>query len=846
MLLIIPKVFNISCTINIGRWHILIIDSAISADEAGRSSVADLMSKLSSNENGLSNQEAEARGQKYGPNEILEEKINPFIKFLGYFWGTIPWMIETAAILSAILSRWDDFAIIFLLLLMNGVVGFWQERKADNAIELLKKRLAPMARVQRDGLWKGVPSRELVPGDLVRIRLGEIVPADIKLIEGDFLQVDESSLTGESLPVEKKVSEVAFSGSIVRQGEMTALVFATGMNTYFGRTAKLVELAKTQSHFQKAVVKIGDYLIILAAVLVTIIFIVATQRHESFLQTLQFALVLVVAAIPAALPAVLSVTMAVGAMELAKKEAIVSRLTAIEEMAGVDVLCSDKTGTITQNAITVAEVVPFEGFSQKDVLLFGALASREEDGDLIDVAIIKKSKEVQVETASYKLGKFKPFDPVSKRTLAEIEGPQGSFGAAKGAPQAILSLAANSTAGASVDQSVKAFASKGYRALGVASTDSNGAWHYAGLIALQDPPREDSAETINTAQSLGVRIKMVTGDHVDIAKEIAQMVGLGTNIRPPSDFIDKSDEDATDIIEKADGFAQVFPEHKFKIVELLQARGHIVGMTGDGVNDAPALKKADAGIAVSGATDAAKSAAAIVLTRKGLSVIIDAIKESRKIFRRMNSYAIYRIAETIRVLFFITLSIIIFNFYPVTAIMIVLLALLNDFAIMSIAYDRAEYALKPSRWDMTNVLGMATFLGLVGTVASFILFFIGVNVLHLSKDVLQSMMYLKLSVAGHFLIFITRTKGHFWSYRPSNILLVAVFGTQIVATIIAVYGLLIPAIGWSLALFVWVYSMTSFVLTDLAKVFLFKRFEREVIMLKKEAMAIGDDDKKIS
>lgn len=577
----------------------------------------------------------------------------------------------------------------------------------------------------------------------------------------------------------------------------------------------------------------------------TPIFIVATLRHESLLQTLQFALVLVVAAIPAALPAVLSVTMAVGAIELAKKEAIVSRLAAIEEMAGVDVLCSDKTGTITQNAITVAEVAPFEGFTEKDVLLFGALASREENGDLIDIAIINKSKEEQIEQSSYKLGKFQPFDPISKRTEAEIEGPQGSFKTAKGAPQAILSLAANSIASSSIDQDVETFASKGYRALGVASTDPNGAWRYVGLIALQDPPREDSAETIKTAQSLGVSIKMVTGDHVAIAKEIAQMVGLGTNICPASDFIDKPDEEATDIIEKADGFAQVFPEHKFKIVELLQARGHIVGMTGDGVNDAPALKKADAGIAVSGATDAAKSAAAIVLTRPGLSVIIDAIKESRKIFRRMNSYAIYRIAETIRVLLFITLSIVIFNFYPVTAIMIVLLALLNDFAIMSIAYDRAEYALKPSRWDMKTVLGMATFLGLVGTVSSFTIFFIGVDILHLSRDVLQSMMYLKLSVAGHFLIFITRTKGHFWSYRPSNILLAVVLGTQTVATIIAVYGLLIPPIGWRIALFVWAYAMASFVLTDLAKVFLFKRFEREVQILEKEAGIIEKEVRQV-
>ena len=795
------------------------------------------MQSLASSPSGLSTSEADARLQQYGPNEIAEKKINPFLKFLGYFWGTIPWMIEVAAILSAVLNRWDDFAIIFFLLLINGVVGFWQEHKADNAIELLKKRLAPTARVYRDGEWKGIPSGALVPGDLVRIRLGEIVPADVKLLEGDFLEVDESSLTGESLPVDKNVSDVAYSGSIVRQGEMTALVFATGMNTYFGHTAKLVELARTQSHFQKAVVKIGDYLIILALVLVTLTFIVATLRHQGLLQTLQFALVLVVAAIPAALPAVLSVTMAVGAMELAKKEAIVSRLAAIEEMAGVDVLCSDKTGTITQNAITVAEVVPFDGFTKRDVLLFGSLASREGNGDLIDSAIIKRSKEEQINSGSYKLSRFKPFDPVSKRTEAEVEGLQGSFRTAKGAPQVILSLTADSAAASSVDRTVEAFALKGYRALGVARTDSKG-WSYVGLLALQDPPREDSAETIKTAQSLGVRIKMVTGDHVAIAREIARKVGLGTNIGPASDFLDKPDKEATDIIEKADGYAQVFPEHKFRIVELLQARGHIVGMTGDGVNDAPALKKADAGIAVSGSTDAAKSAAAIVLIKPGLSVIIDTIKESRKIFRRMNSYATYRIAETIRVLFFITLSIIIFNFYPVTAIMIVLLALLNDFAIMSIAYDRAEYAQKPSRWNMKSVLGMATFLGLVGTVSSFILFFIGMDYLHLGRDVLQSMMYLKLSVAGHFLIFITRTKGHFWSSRPSNVLLAAVLGTQIVATIIASFGLLIPPIGLPLALFVWLYAMASFILTDFSKVFLFKRFEREVEILEKEAEAI--------
>jgi H+-transporting ATPase len=795
-------------------------DQIIDPKEAGKLSVELLIETLSSSANGLSSSEAASRLSQYGSNEIAEKKANPLLKFLSYFWGPIPWMIEIAAVLSAVIQRWVDFAVIFALLLVNAVVGFWQEHKASNAIELLKQRLAPKARVLRDGKWADIPSKNLVPGDVVRVRLGVIVPADIKLIEGDYLEVDESALTGESLPVEKHTSDVAYSGSIVRQGEMNGMVFATGMNTYFGRTAKLVEEAKTQSHFQKAVIKIGEYIIRLAIGLVILVIIVATLRHASFLETLQFALVLIVAAIPAALPAVLSVTMAVGAIELAKKEAIVSKLAAIEEIAGVDILCSDKTGTITQNAIKVAEVVPFKGFTEKDVLLCGFLASREEDQDVIDDAVIEKAKEERTALADYKVIEFKPFDPVSKKTEATIEG-NGSFKVAKGAPEAVLALLKDQSIRSEVDAQVNAFAYKGYRALGVARTEG-GEWKYLGLLALYDPPREDSAETIKTAQAeMGVKIKMVTGDHEAIAKEIATMVGLGNDIRPASEFIDKPDEEAEEVIEKADGFARVFPEHKFRIVELLQSRGHIVGMTGDGVNDAPALKKSDAGIAVAGATDAAKSAADIVLTRPGLSVIIDAIKESRRIFQRMNSYSIYRITETIRVLFFITFSILAFNFYPVNAIMIVLLALLNDLAIISIAYDRAEYAKKPVSWNMPTTLGESTFLGILGTIESFTLLFIALNYLHVPMSILQSFIYLKLSLAGHLMIFIARTKGPLWSYRPSYILIGAVLGTQFLATLIAVYGILIPPIGWSLAAIVWGYALLGEVVIDQLKVRLY-------------------------
>ena len=790
-------------------------------------SVDELFSKLKSSSKGIKDAEAQERLEQYGYNELLEKKTSPFRKFIGYFWAPIPWMIEIAAILSAIIQHWEDFIIISVLLLLNGVVGFWQENKADNAIELLKKKMALQGRVLRDGEWKGIASRELVPGDIIRLRSGDIVPADVKLIDGDYLQVDESALTGESLPVDKAVENVAYSGSVIQKGEMNALVFATGMNTFFGKTTELLADVKAQSHFQKAVVKIGDYLIFLAAGLVAIVFMVAIFRQESLLDTLQFALVLVVAAIPAALPAVLSVSMAVGATELARKGAIVSKLVAIEEMAGMDILCSDKTGTITKNELTLSELIPFEGFTEEDILIYSAFASNEEDNDPIDNAVFRKIRSIKDTTKKledYKITEFKPFDPVIKHTEASVESPEGThFKVIKGAPQVILDMSTNKEMiTEKVEESVNNLAVKGYRPLAVAKFDDDETCSFVGLIGLYDPPHEDSAQTIKTANSMGVDIKMITGDHVAIAKEIASQIDMGTNIISALELEGKSDLQAQGLIEKSDGFAQVFPEHKYRIVELLQKKGHIVGMTGDGVNDAPALKKADAGIAVLGATDAAKSAADIVFTTPGLSVIIDAIKESRKIFQRMKSYSIYRIAETVRVLFFITVSIIAFNFYPVTAIMIVLLALFNDGPIMAIAYDNVKYSNLPEKWNIREVLSMATFLGIIGVISSFTIFYIGMHVLNLNQDVLQSFIFLKLAVAGHLTIFLARTRGPFWSIRPSGILFWSTIGTKFLATLVVVYGFYISPIGWKLAGIVWLYAVVAFVITDVIKVRLYK------------------------
>jgi H+-transporting ATPase len=753
---------------------------------------------------------------------------------VSYLWGPIPWMIEVAAVLSVVIQHYEDFAVIFTLLIVNAVVGFWQEGKADNAIELLKKRLAPKARVLRDGTWHEVPSKELVPGDVVRVRLGDIVPADVKLMKGDYLLADESALTGESLPVEKHVSDVAYAGAIIRQGEMDAYVVATGIASFFGKTTKLVAEARTVSHFQKAVIRIGNYLIILAAIMVSAVFIAALFRHANPLAILQFALVLVVASIPVALPAVLTVTMAIGAIALAKKEAIVSKLVSIEEMAGVDVLCSDKTGTITKNELTIAEAQAFGTFEIDDALLYGTFASREENHDPIDDAVIAKARSIRAVAevlGLYTVADFKPFDPVAKRTEATVESRDGGrFRVSKGAPQVVLSLVSDKTEIEDrVNEIVSTFASKGHRALGVIKGDEEGKWQFVGLLAIYDPPREDSAETIKTAQKMGLNVKMVTGDHIAIARQISQEVNLGTNIIPASSFIDKPNSEIKGLIENADGFAQVFPEHKYRIVQLLQERGHIVGMTGDGVNDAPALKKADAGVAVDGATDAAKSAADVVLTKPGLSVIIDAIKESRKIFERMTNYAVYRIAETVRVLIFLTLSILAFNFYPLTAVMIVIIALLNDIPVMTIAYDNVRVQEKPVRWNMRGVLIAASLLGAIGLVSSFGLFVIGLEVFHLSVGVLQAIIFLKMTVAGHLTLYLARTGvSHFWSHPlPSSIMFWATELTKVPATLFAVYGVFMDPIGWGFAAFVWGYALLSFLITDQLKIHFFRLMGHE-------------------
>ena len=784
-----------------------------------------------SDDEGLSSQEAGERRERYGANVLAEEEHNLLLEIGSHFWGPIPWMIEAALVLTAVTAKWTDFGIIAALLLLNGGVGFWEEHQARGSIEALKQRLAKQAKVKRDGEWHTVAAAELVPGDLVAVKRGDVIPADAVIVDGRG-ESDESSLTGESLPVQKQPDDEIYSGAVLVRGGPLARVMATGSATVFGRTAELAGKEPPTSHFQQAVISIGKYLIVLALALVAIIVVVSLLRGASVADTLEFALVVTIASVPVALPAVLSVTMAVGARHLAQHEAVVSHLPAVEEMAGVDLLCADKTGTITKNELAVAEVtVLAEGESRDQVLLDAALTAEPESGDPIDRAILEQVDDQQMQ--AYEVLDLEPFDPTRKRAVAKIRDADGGQSrVAKGATQAILDLAGGGDGMADqLAEATDGFAKKGYRALAVAKAPADGgSWHITGLLGLQDPPRDDSKETLAQARRLGLVVKMVTGDRVEIAREIAGMVGMDQNILE-ADALHPRDDDEEDgelarQVEQAGGFAQVVPEDKYRIVQLLQGRGHIVGMTGDGVNDVPALERADAGIAVSGATDAARAAADIVLVAPGLSTIIEAIHRAREVFQRMKSYAIYRITETIRVVLFVTIAILVFDFFPVTPIQVVLLAILNDGAILSIAYDRVRGSSRPVRWNLTEVLTIATVLGGVGLVSTFGLLWLAHGPLALTDATIQTLVYLKLSVAGHLTVFVARTHGRLWSYRPSWILIGAVIGTQIVATLIAISGLLMAPIAVGLAALAWGYAIVWALVLDQAKVIAYGVLER--------------------
>ena len=840
---------------------------------------------------GLTESDVQERLKKYGPNAIEEKEESWLHRLFKRFWGPIPWMIEVAAILSASVQRWEDFTIITVLLLVNAIVDFYQESRALNAIAVLKKRLARKALVLRDGKWREIDAREIVPEDIIKVKIGDIVPADAKLLGGgEFLLVDQAALTGESLPVDKKSGDDLYANAVIKQGEMIAQVTGTGKNTYFGRTVGLVAKAQMEkhSHFQKMVIKVGNFLILLTLFMIAIIVYHGIVTQQPTVELLIFALVLTISAIPVAMPAVLTVTMAIGARALAAKEAIVSRLAAIEEIAGMDILCSDKTGTLTQNSMSLADPYLAKGYSADELMVYAALASKEENNDPIEKPIFHYIEEQKLHErlSGWELEKFLPFDPVHKRTEGVYGGKEGGVVVTKGAPQVIIEQSNEKEFDKKAAYAeVESFADKGFRTLGVAYRKRDEEiYHFVGLIPLFDPPRVDSKEAIREAKAKGISVKMVTGDNISVAKYISALLEVGDTIEDvrmlkgesieeylylaqvlsraitetiepdgakeqietivddimkkvqrelynmpiPKGAVKKHESEIVALIEQADGFAQVYPEDKYFIVDELQKADHIVGMTGDGVNDAPALKKADCGIAVSGATDAARAAADIVLMAPGLTVIVDAIKEARQIFERMKSYAIFRIAETIRVILFMTLAIVVYDFYPITALMIIILALLNDIPIMTIAYDNTKVREKPVRWDMKEVFILASWLGVAGVLSSFMLFWILISLMHLPLDFVQSAFFAKLVIAGHGTIYNTRIDDWFWKRPwPSWSLFGATFMSRVAGTVIAVYGFgLMEPIGWEWAIWMWGYALIWFVFNDAVKMAVLRYYRR--------------------
>ncbi len=782
---------------------------------------------LETSANGLAAAEAAQRLKTCGYNEIAEKKKNPVLEFLSRYWGPMPWLLELAIGLSFILGHRFEGAIIFLLLTVNAVIGFVHSRGSQKAVQLLKKKLAVRAKALRDSAWAVVDAREIVPGDILSVRVGDIIPADAKLIGGE-LSVDRSALTGESLPVGAKELDIVYSGSIVRRGEARCAAVNTGSRTYFGRTAELVKIAKPVSHQQEVMMSIVRYAMYFGIAATAFVSAYALILRISPVMILTFAVIFLMGAVPVALPAVLTIVQAVGAMELSGKGVLVTRLDSIEDAASIDVLCLDKTGTITQNRLSVAGTVPLNGFKEEDVIATARLASREEDADPIDAAIIEHAGgRASGGIDGLKQVSFTPFSPSTRRTEAALESSDGRrLRAVKGAAPTVMSICAalDEETRKEAERAVETFAVKGHRVLAVARGEAGNELTLAGLVALSDPLRPDSRDMIGKAVEFGIKPLLLTGDNIAIAREIASQAGIKGRIIKLRDLDGMSDAQKVKMIEESGGLAEIYPEDKYAVVKLLQSKGRVVGMTGDGVNDAPALKQAEMGIAVSNSTDVAKASASVVLTEPGVAEIIDAVRISRETYQRMLSWVINKVTKVIEFIILLTIGFVYLHKVALSLLGMSLLVFANDFMTMSLATDNVKHTANPNKWNVRNIALASLPAGMLLAVAELFTIFVGIRYFRLGFDRLRALVLLNMVFNSQFRVLIVRERNHFWSSRPGTTLLALSALTVVGFAALGVSGLLFPPLRLDYVLAVLAFSMACLAAMDFPKTVIFRKF----------------------
>jgi H+-transporting ATPase len=789
-------------------------------------SVDELFKLLGSSNSGLANAEADSRIREFGANEIPEKKRSTLADFLSRYWGPMPWLLELTIILSYLIGHYLEVVIIFALLTINAIIGFRQTRNSQKALALLKGRLAPKAKVLRDGQWVVKDARQLVPGDIVQVSLGDLVPADMKVISGE-LSIDQSALTGESVAATIHPSGVIYSSSIVKRGEARSLVFNTGVNTYFGKTAELVKFAKPASHQQQIMEAIVKYAMYVAIAALVVVIAEGLLTHTLNLPEIAtFTLIFLMGAIPVALPAVFSIVLAVGATQLAKAGALVTRLDSIEDAASMDLLCLDKTGTITQNSLAVIDPIPFNEFTGMDVAVTASMASKAELRDVIDLAVVEFAGKFQVGNSPYTQVSFTPFDPATKRSEAIVEQMGTQFLVTKGAPQVVIPLcqSLDEKSKTEIDHALSELWRKGYRTLAVAKSPNIDPkrLRLVGLLPLIDPPRPDAKSVIESLQKMGVTPKMLTGDNTAIAVEIAKQVGIGGIIHSISDLRDRSSNDEVRILEESDGLAEIYPEDKYKVVKLLQSNGHLVGMTGDGVNDSPALKQAEVGVAVSNATDVAKASASIVLTEPGIRVILDAIVTSRRIYQRMLTWVINKVTKVIQFIGVLVVGFFWLNQIVLSVLGMVLLVFANDFTTTSVAKDNVESTSNPNIWNVKNITSASLVIGLLLVVEGAIVLYLGVFYYQMNLAHLQSFVLLSLVFTSQFRVLSVRERRYFWSSKPGRELMISIIATIAAFFLLGVFGVIIPSLTFTEVVVVLGISAAFTLGVDLPKYLVFK------------------------